>query len=132
MSTLKKLALCLVPMVIFALAPSLLSAQDTMAKQDNMGKSSKMAKTSATGCLMQGTNPDGYYLKGDDGKTYELWGSKTLKAHVNHKVTVSGMEEKMPAAKEKAKESTEKSEAGGQPQTDLKVTNVKMVSDSCS
>ena len=132
MSTLKKVAAFLVPMVMFGLLPVLLSAQDSMSKQDNMGKSDKMAKMSATGCLMKGANPDGFYLKGEDGKTYELWGSKSLADHVNHKVTVSGMEEKMPEAKEKAKEMKEQSEAGGQPQTDLKVTHIKMVSESCS
>ena len=132
MSTLKKMAALLAPLVMFGLLPVLLSAQDSMSKQDSMDKGGKMAKMSATGCLMQGTSPDGYYLKGDDGKTYELWGNKTLSAHVNHKVTVSGMEEKMPEAKEQAKETKEKSEAGGQPQTDLKVTHVKMVSKSCS
>lgn len=131
MSTLKKIAALLAPLVLFGLLPVLLSAQDSMAKQDNMDKG-KMAKMSATGCLMQGPSKDGYYLKGDDGKTYELWGNKTLSEHVNHKVTVSGMEEKMPEAREQTKESKEKSEAGGQPQTDLKVTHVKMVSDSCS
>ena len=132
MSTVKKFALCLVPMIVFAFAPSLLTAQDSMSKQDNMGKSDKMEKMSPTGCLMQGATPDGYYLKGDDGKTYELWGNKGLSKHVNHKVTVSGMEEKMPEAKEKTKETKEKSEAGGQPQTDFKVTHIKMVSESCS
>jgi hypothetical protein len=138
MSTVKKFALGLLPMIVFAVAPALLSAQDSMskqdsmAKQDTMDKGGKMAKMSATGCLMQGASKDGYYLKGEDGKTYELWGNKTLSAHVNHKVTVSGMEQKMPEAKEQAKETKEKSEAGGQPQTDLKVTHVKMVSESCS
>ena len=127
MSNLKKLALCLVPALLVALFPLVLSAQDTMSKQDNMSG----GKMSATGCLMKGTTSDGYYLKGDDGKTYELWGDRNLAEHVNHKVMVSGTEQKMPESQEKMKQSSEMSEAGGQPHMDLKVTHVKMVSGSC-
>lgn len=123
MSRMKKLCLFLAPLVLFGLFPVLVSAQD------NMGMSA--GKMSATGCLMKGTTPDGYYLKGDDGKTYELWGYKNMGDHVNHKVTVTGMQQNMPSAMEKQKEDTEKTEAAGQPQMDLKVTHVKMVSESC-
>ncbi len=120
MTHLKKLTLCLVPAVLFALFPLALSAQD------NMGN-----KMSATGCLMKGTSPDGYYLKGDDGKTYELWGYKNLGEHVNHKITVTGMQQKMPDAMEKQKEMSEQKEAAGGPQMDLKVSHVKMISENC-
>ena len=126
MSRCKKLTLCLVPSILFLLLPVALSAQDSMSKQDNMAN-----KMSATGCLKQGNSPDGYYLKGDDGKTYELWGYKSLSEHVNHKVTVTGMEKKMPESMEKKKETNEMSEAGGQPQMDLKVSSLKMVSENC-
>lgn len=124
----KKFVLSLIPMLVIALAPAILTAQDSMSKQDNMAK----GKVSATGCLMKGDTANGYYLKGDNGTTYELWGYKDLGSHVNHKVTVSGMEQKMTDAKEKDKEMNEKKEAGGGPQTDLKVSHVKMVSESCS
>lgn len=124
MSHLKKLTLGLVPVIVVALFPLLLSAQDNMG--NNMGN-----KMSATGCLMKGTSADGYYLKGDDGKTYELWGYKGLSEHVNHKVTVTGMEQKMSPAMEKEKSSSEMSEAGGREQMDLKVTHLKMISESC-
>ncbi len=123
MSRMKKLFVFLAPLVLFGLFPVLLSAQD------NMGMSG--GKMSATGCLMKGTSPDGYYLKGDDGKTYELWGYKNLSEQVNHKVTVTGMQQSMSSAMEKQKETTEKTEAAGQPQMDLKVTHLKMVSESC-
>jgi hypothetical protein len=130
MSLCKKLSLGLIPVLLAALFPLVLSAQDSMTKQDQMGN--QMAdKMSATGCLMKGTSPDGYYLKGDDGKTYELWGYKGLSEHVNHKVTVTGMEEKMSGTMEKEREANEKAEAGGGPQMDLRVMHVKMVSESC-
>ncbi len=130
MSQLKKLSLCLVPVLFIALFPLLLSAQYDSGKQDTMGN--EMAKhMSATGCLKQGHSTNGYYLKGEDGKTYELWGYKGLAQHVNHKVTVTGMEQKMPESQEKTKENYEKEEAGGQPQMDMKVMHLKMISEHC-
>ena len=130
MSQLKKLSLCLVPVVFIALFPLLLSAQYDSGKQDTMGN--EMAKhMSVTGCLKKGTSADGYFLKGDDGKTYELWGYKDLGKHVDHKVTVTGMEQKMPESQEKMKDDREQQEAGGQPQMDMKVMHLKMVSEHC-
>ncbi|HZP22194.1 MAG TPA: hypothetical protein VFB04_02030 [Terriglobales bacterium] len=129
MSTVKKLSLCLVPVVVLALFPVLLSAQDAMSKQDNMGNN--MGKSmSATGCLKQGSDANGFYLTSEDGKTYELWG-KGLSAHVNHKVTVTGHEEKMPESMEQKRESAEKQEAGNASVVDMKVTHVKMISENC-
>jgi len=120
MSKLKKFSLFLIPAVCITFFPLFLTAQDTMGHS-----------MSATGCLKKGTSPDGYYLKGENGTTYELWGYKNLGEHVDHKVTVTGMEQKMPEAQEKMKEMTEKQEAGGEPQMDLKVTHLKMVSEHC-
>jgi hypothetical protein len=129
MSQLKKLSLYLTPLMLFGLFPILASAQDTMSKQDNMGMSNKQTM-SVTGCLMQGTDNGGYYIKGDDGKMYELMG-KGLSAHVNHKVTVTGMPETMSKAQEQKKMDTEKSEAGSASVVDMKVSSLKMVSESC-
>ena len=126
MSSFKKVGLCLGTMVLFSFFSVLLSAQDNMGKQDNMGQ-----KTSATGCLMKGSSDNGYYLKAEDGTTYELWGDKSLGEHVNHKVTVTGMQEKMPHAMEEKNMDNEKTEASGGTQMDLKVTHVKMISKSC-
>jgi len=130
MSHLKKLALCLAPAVFMAMFALALNAQDnTMAKQDNMGNNMGNHVT-VTGCLKQGSDNGGYYLMGDDGKMYELWGNG-LSAHVNHKVTVTGMEEKMPSSMESKRESTEKQEANGATTVDLKVHHIKMISESC-
>lgn len=123
MSFLKKLSLCLVAIFCMALLPTFLSAQDNM--QNNMAKS-----VSATGCLKQGTDNGGYYLMGEDGTMYELWG-KNLAAHVNHKVSVMGMQEHMPQSVEQKRESSEMSESGGASHVDMRVTSVKMVSESC-
>ncbi len=123
MSKLKKALLCLAPLVFLSLLPTLLSAQDNMS----MGGKQSM---SATGCLKQGSHPDGFYLMGQDGKMYELMGSG-LAAHVNHTVTVTGHEVKLSHAQEEKKEATEKAEAGDKPYVDMKVSSVKMVSESC-
>lgn len=123
MSRLKKLSLYLAPVVLFGLFPILAAAQD------NMGMSNKQTM-SVTGCLKQGSDTGGYYIMGDDGKMYELMG-KGLSAHVNHKVTVMGMAATMSQAQEDKKMATEKSEASGATVVDMKVSSVKMVSESC-
>jgi hypothetical protein len=119
MSNLKKLALFLAPLVLFTILPGLLSAQD-----DTSGK------VSATGCVKSGHGGEGYYLMGQDGKMYELWG-KGVGEHVNHTVTVTGTLAKLTPAQETKKESSEKSEAGTASYVDMKVSSLKMVSDSC-
>ena len=85
---------------------------------------------SVTGCLKQGTDTGGYYIMGQDGKMYELMG-KGLGAHVGHTVTVTGMQVTLPPAQEEKKEASEKKEAGASSVVDMKVSNVKMVSESC-
>jgi hypothetical protein len=119
MSILKKLILFLAPLAIFAMLPGLLNAQD-----DSGGK------MSVTGCVKQGTDANGYYLMSNDGKMYELWG-KNLGAHLGHTVAVTGTRAQLTPAQEQKKEASEKSEAGTASYVDLKVTSLKMVSESC-
>lgn len=123
MSKLRKACLWFIPVAFFCLFSILATAQD------NMGMSNKQSM-SATGCLKQGTDNGGYYLMGDDGKMYELWG-KGLSTHVGHKVTVTGTQATLTQAQEQKKEAMEKSEASGATVVDMKVSNLKMVSESC-
>jgi len=120
----KKVSLCLAPLVLFILFPVLLSAQD------NMGMNGGKQSMSVTGCLKQGSDTGGYYIMGQDGKMYELMG-KGLGAHVGHTVTATGMEVTLPAAQEEKKEASEKKEAGASSYVDMKVSEIKMVSTSC-
>ncbi len=106
--------------MLFSLLPVLASAQDNMGNNQNM---------SVTGCLKQGTDTGGYYVMGDDGKMYELMG-KGLSAHVNHKVTVNGMQTTLAPTAEQKRAAMEKTEAGGATVVDLKVSSIKMVSES--
>jgi len=123
MPRLKKLSLYLAPVVLFGLLPILAAAQD------NMGMNNKQTM-SVTGCLKQGGDSGGYYLTAEDGKMYELFG-KGLSAHVNHKVTVTGTQETLSEAQEDKRNAAEKSEAGGATFVDMRVSHVKMVSESC-
>ncbi len=80
---------------------------------------------SVTGCLAQGDERNEYSIKDADGKTYGLKaGSElNLKAHLGHKLTITGtpIEEK----KEKVKAGkVEESEH-------LRVSNFSMVSTTC-
>lgn len=120
MSKWMRLVLFLVPVALFSLLPALSSAQE-MGSKKNM---------TVTGCLKQGTDTGGYYIMGENGKMYELFG-RGLAAHVNHKVAVSGMETTMSPAMEKKREADEKQEAGSGTPIDMKVTHVKMISESC-
>jgi hypothetical protein len=92
---------------------------------------SAAGKTTVTGCLQKGDEPGEYSITGEDGKTYGLRSRAVdLSQHLGHKVTVTGTLRPESAEKEKGEaeehEKKEAAEAG-----DIRVTNLKMVSDSC-
>jgi hypothetical protein len=116
-------------LLAFALALGVYVTPATTAQEKSAG-----GKTTVTGCLQKGDEPDEYTITGEDGKTYGLR-SKTvnLAPHLGHKVTVTGTlraESGESAEKEKgeseAHQKREMAEAG-----DIRVTNLKMVSDTC-
>jgi len=115
------LSLALLPLAMFGQSGSDMSqSAASMSGQD----------LSATGCLQKGQETGGYYLTDESGKTWELMGSG-LSAHVGHKVTVTGHEMQGSKSHETKVESAEKAEASGNQHADLKVTDLKMVSESC-
>jgi hypothetical protein len=89
-----------------------------------------------TGCLSQGNNAKEFVLNGDDGSMWEVGSSRVnLAKHIGHTITVTGvvshamMHNLKEDTKDVAKDTGAKksnSEHGH-----LKVTTVKMVSDSC-
>jgi Protein of unknown function (DUF5818) len=89
-----------------------------------------------TGCLSKGDNAKEFVLAGNDGSTWEVRSSRVALAdHVGHTVTVTGvvsnatMHNMKEDTKDMAKDSGMKksnSEHGH-----MKITDVKMVSDSC-
>jgi hypothetical protein len=109
--------LCLVPILVYG----------------QMSESGKMQDTqTVTGCLQKGQETGGYTLTGDDGKLWELSSRRVeLAEHVGHKVTLTGHAAQVSDAKEKEIATSEQQETSGKEHGDLRVTSLKMVSDSC-
>ena len=89
-----------------------------------------------TGCLSKGESAKEFLLTGTDGSTWEIKNSGVALAdHVGHTITATGVvsNAKMHSMKEDTQEAvkdsgmTDKNKEHGH----LKVTNVKMISDSC-
>lgn len=89
-----------------------------------------------TGCLSKGDDANEFLLTGSDGSTWEVRSSKvSLAEHVGHTVTATGvvsnaaMHNMKEDAKDAAKDSgmTKSNDEHGH----MKVTAVKMVSESC-
>jgi hypothetical protein len=89
-----------------------------------------------TGCLAKGDSAKEFMLTGDDGSTWEVKSSKVaLAEHVGHTVTATGVVSNATAhnLKEDAKDAAKDSgmKKSNTEHGHLKVTDVKMVSDSC-
>jgi hypothetical protein len=89
-----------------------------------------------TGCLAKGDSAKEFMLTGDDGSTWEVKSSKVaLAEHVGHTVTATGVVSNATAhnLKEDAKDAAKDSgmKKSNAEHGHLKVTDVKMVSDSC-
>jgi hypothetical protein len=103
------------------------------AQESQEKKSAKEAKT-VTGCLQKGDEPGEFSIKGEDGKVWGLKSSSVkLEEHLGHKVSVTGS----VSAESKAEEKREKKEgevekaANKEEYGDIRVTGLKMISDSC-
>jgi hypothetical protein len=113
------------------------------AKQDNTKEATAQesqkpptASKTVTGCLQKGDEPGALLITGEDGKTWEL-SSKTVKLdeHVGHQVTVTGSVKRETKAQEKAegkKEGQMEKAAEKEAYGDLRITDLKMVSETCS
>ena len=97
---------------------------------------SKADVRDVTGCLSKGDSAHEFMLTGNDGSTWEVRSSRVaLSEHVGHTITATGVvsNAKMHNMKEDAKDAAKDS---GMKKNDaehghMKITNVKMVSDSC-
>jgi hypothetical protein len=131
LSTIKRNAILILTVCLAFTIFALMASAQQATKKEGAKKGSK----SVTGCLAKGDEPKEFSLTADDGKTYGLRSSAVkLSDHVGHKVTVSGTlkperdEKGENEAKEanESKEGKESKEAG-----DIRVTRLKMVSESC-
>ena len=89
-----------------------------------------------TGCLQKGVEAGEFSVTGQDGKTWEV-SSKSVKLdeHVGHQVTVTGSAHRESKAEERAEEKKEgrlEKASGKEEFGDLRVTDLKMVSDTCN
>ena len=124
--------------IVFAIVMSMSAfAQDNNAKpssQDSQAKmSTKEAKT-VTGCLQKGDEPGEFALQADDGKVWELKSSNVkLEEHLGHKVSVTGSakEESRAEEKKEKKEGDVEKAANKEEYGDIRVTSLKMISESC-
>ena len=127
----RKITLHLVVVFAFAVAMSAQTDQSAPASPDTTKHSSHQhsgkAKT-LTGCL-SGPNEEGVYELTNGKHKTEVGGSDDLKAHVGHKVQVTGTWATGAEIGEKqGNEAGEKPEKG---EHHLKATSVKMISDTC-
>jgi hypothetical protein len=123
----RSLLLCLV----LTWAASILA---TAADSSEKGKSDTRT---ISGCLSQGDNAKEFNLKADDGSTWEVRSSKvSLADHVGHKVTATGVVSNATAHNLKEDTKDMAHDAGVKKNNSehghLKVTDLQMVSDSCS
>ena len=121
---------------LFALATLALAAvfAVSFSSAQQMGtEGQKAALQNVTGCLQKGSEPGGFNIVGEDGKIWELHSKKvTLADHVGHTVSVTGSPEKMSDAQEQKIEASENKEAAGKEHGDLRVSALKMVSETCN
>ena len=125
---------CLTTLV--CLAQEAAKPDDT--KQATAQENQKPATTSktVTGCLQKGHKPGELSITGEDGKTWDVT-SKSVKLdeHVGHQVTLTGSAHRESKAQEKAEEKKEgqmEKAAGKEEYGDLRVTDLKMISETCS
>ena len=113
-------------LLAFALALGAYGTPKASAQEKTAG-----GKTTITGCLQKGDEPGEYSITAEDGKTYGLR-SKTVKLseHLGHKVTVTGKLRAESAEKEKG-EAEEHQKKDAAEAGDIRVTSLKMVSDTC-
>jgi hypothetical protein len=105
------------------------AAAPAQASQDS--KAMKPAKT-LTGCLAKGEQPGEVTLTAADGKTWDLRSdSVKLEQHIGHQVTATGTVTHETKAEEKKEGQMEKA-ATKEALGDLNVTDVKMVSETCT
>lgn len=132
MQKLVRLSALIVPILYLGLCPASVYGTPQMG-DTKAGKGSAGSNQDVTGCLQKGDEPGGFTITGEDGKVWELHSKKVqLASHVGHTVTVTGSAGNRSKAEEQKTEASEKKEAGEKEHGDLRVSSLKMISDTCS
>ncbi|MCU1304146.1 MAG: hypothetical protein JWQ87_4430 [Candidatus Sulfotelmatobacter sp.] len=115
-----------------------LTASWAAAQDDTSDSKSKSDVRTVTGCLTKGDGADEFMLTGSNGSTWEVRGSKSgvdLANHVGHTISATGVVSNAMAhnLKEDSKDAAKDTgmKKNNTEHGHLKVTDVKMVSDSC-
>ena len=117
----------LASIVLALLMPLTALAQDTTKPSDDQSKTKAV-----TGCLQKGDQADLFSITGEDGKSWDLRSSTVkLADHVGHQVTVTGSPTREAKAEEK-KEGQVENAARKEGLGELRVTDLKMISPSCT
>jgi hypothetical protein len=129
----------------FVVLTTLVSLAQEPANQENTKQAATQEKQehkptshtkTVTGCLQKGDEAGEFSITGEDGKTWELSSkSVRLDEHIGHHVTVTGSAHRESKAEEKAEEKKEgqmEKAAGKEEYGDLRVTDLKMVRETCN
>jgi len=127
---LARLSVCSIIGLMVGLSATLVYAAPQMSDE----KAPAAGEQTVTGCLQKGVEPVGFFIIGADNKHWELYSGKdiSLADHVGHTVTVTGSIAKRSAKEEEKSQPNEKKETGTREHSDLQVSNLKMVSETCS
>jgi hypothetical protein len=125
---------CLTTLV--CLAQEAAKPDDTKQATAQENQTPATTSKTVTGCLQKGHEPGELSITGEDGKTWDVT-SKSVKLdeHVGHQVTLTGSAHRESKAQEKAEEKKEgqmEKAAGKEEFGDLRVTDLKMISETCS
>ena len=119
------------PILFVSLCPLVMHAQETAGQEKKEEKRAQKPLQNVTGCLQKGDEAGEFFITGEDGKTWGLRSSSVkLNEHVGHKVTVTGSTTRESKAEEKREGKAEKA-AGKEEYGDLRVTSLKMISETC-
>jgi len=118
----------ILPILVVGLSAALLYAAPQMGNQQTS------AVQTVTGCLQKGLETGGFFVISTDNKHWELYPDKevSLAEHVGHTVTVTGTVPKRSAAQEEKSQPYEKKETAGKQHSDLQVSGVNVVSETCT
>jgi hypothetical protein len=132
----KKLLFVSFAFALLASAVSLAQDAATPANTTASAQATQDAKTvkpkTVTGCLTKGSQPGEVTLTTANGKAWELRSdSVKLEEHIGHQVSATGTVTHETKAEEK-KEGRMETAASKEAYGDLNVTEVKMVSETCT
>jgi hypothetical protein len=129
----------------FALLVSVIALAQYSTKQDDPKQDNAQAAAqekqeqkaanhteTVTGCLQKGDEAGEFSITGEDGKNWDLRSNAVkLDRHIGHTVTVTGPITRESKAEEKKEGEVEKASSKAE-YGELRVTSLKMVSETCS